>query len=106
MAKRKIIELLSQYIDILKGYNINIEDAFLYGSYSRKDQTSTSDIDVLLVIEDLNRSADDLLVGKIWRLTKEFDERIEPLIISKERFQKDDVSPVLISIKRESIPII
>jgi len=105
MDEKQVLELLSKYIRFLKEHNINIEDAFLFGSYGRKEQTSTSDIDVLLVISDLDRFTDELIIGKIWRLSKEYDQRIEPLIISKKRFREDDISPVLISIKRESISL-
>jgi hypothetical protein len=57
-----------------------------------------------LVLSESDASS-DALSGKIWRISKEFDERIEPLIMGIERFHQDDISPVLI-IKREAISII
>jgi hypothetical protein len=35
MAERKIIDRLSKYVDHIKNNGIQLEDAFLYGSYSK-----------------------------------------------------------------------
>jgi predicted nucleotidyltransferase len=102
MVERKILKLLSRYVDHLKNNGIHLEDAFLYGSYCTGNHKTSSDIDVLLVLSEADASS-DALSGKIWRLSKEFDEKIEPLIIGIEKFHQDEVSPVLINIRREAV---
>ena len=104
MANQSIIKHISDYIRFLNDHNIRIDEAFLYGSYSRDDHSTGSDIDVLVVSRELDEF-NDQLIGKIWRLNKQFDEKIEPLVVSKKKFLKDDVSPIFITIKKEGVQI-
>ncbi len=105
MAQRKIIKHIAEYIDFLKHHNVSVDNAFLFGSYSKGNQNAESDIDVLLVLNDFDKFNDELF-GRVWRLTKEFDGKIEPLIISRKKFIEDDVSPILISIRRNAVAIL
>jgi predicted nucleotidyltransferase len=47
MAKREIIEILKQYIFILRSEGIIIDKAYLYGSYLANTATDDSDIDII-----------------------------------------------------------
>ena len=102
MAKAEVIELLKSFISILRAEGIVIDRAYLYGSYQSGTATNDSDIDILVVTEN---ESDDNLAGKIWRLTKEVDTKIEPFIVGKDRFESDDNSPLIEGIKRTGLKI-
>ena len=96
MAKKVIIELLQKYISLLRSEGINIEKAFLYGSYASNQNTDESDIDLMIVTEN---DSDDFLVGKIWSLTRRVNSRIEPFLVGKNRFNSNDNSPLIEMVK-------
>ncbi len=104
MAERKVIDHLLGYIEYLKQHDIHVEDAFLFGSYVENNIREESDKDVILVSSDFDKK-NDALAGRVWRLTKVYDEKIEPVMIGSRKFQEDDVSPLLINIRREAVPI-
>ena len=83
MAKAEVIELLKSFISILRAEGIVIDRAYLYGSYQSGTATKESDIDILIVTEN---ESDDKLAGKIWRLTKEVDTKIEPFYCRQGSF--------------------
>lgn len=60
-----------------------------------------SDIDVLIVTENEN----DNLTGKVWRLTKRVNSRIEPYLIDKDRFINNKDSLLIDLVKRTGIEI-
>ncbi len=104
MAKKQIIEIIRKYILLLKQEGVGIEQAYLYGSHANGTATKESDIDLLLVLKDIDNE-DDYLSGKIWALTRKINTRIEPYIVGFEQFNKDNVSPLMQSIKKESLPV-
>ena len=105
MAKREVIELLMRYIELLRSEGISVSKAFLYGSYSDETATDQSDIDVLLVSDQFDQ-ADDQLAGKIWRLTLKVSSKIEPFLIGSNKFNRDDSSPIISTVKESGIQII
>jgi len=102
MAKREVIELLKKFITLLKTEGFLVEKAFLYGSYLTNTATSNSDIDLLLVTDDAN---DDDSVGKIWSLTQKVSTKIEPFLVTKDRFYFSENSPLIESIKTNGLEI-
>ena len=105
MVKDEVIGKVKEYIRILNESGLTIDKAFLYGSAARNEETADSDIDILLVSRDFDDRTDDRVFGLIWRLTRKVDSRIEPYAIGLQRFNQDDVSPLLQIVKREGIPI-
>ena len=103
MAKNEIIEILKSYIFLLRAEGIKIDKAFLYGSYLNNTETIESDIDLMLVTENEN---DDYLAGKIWKLTRKINSKIEPFIIGANRFNNDDNSPLVDLVKRTGLEIL
>ena len=85
-----------------KGYEIN--KAFLYGSFATGNIHDASDIDLMLISDSLNESD----IGKkslAWSLTRKIDPRIEPYLISQDRFKNDDSSPLLEMVRNEGVEI-
>lgn len=101
MAQTEIIEILKTYISLIRSEGINVEEAYLYGSYLSNKATDDSDIDVLIVTEN----EDDYLAGKIWSLTRKVNTKIEPYLVGKRRFNNRENSPLINLVKRTGLEI-
>lgn len=104
MAGKSVINILQDYLSLLQSEGIKIEKAFLYGSYLNDTESSESDIDLMVVSQQFD-NADDLLIGKVWALTKKVNSRIEPFIVGIKKFETDDVSPIIQIVKNEGLEI-
>jgi predicted nucleotidyltransferase len=80
---------------------ITVDKAYLNGSYLTNTATEESDIDILIVTENEN----DNLTGKVWRLTKRVNSRIEPYLIEKDRFINNKDSLLIDLVKRTGIEV-
>ena len=100
----KNIEKLRIYVDILVKEGIEIDKAFLFGSYARDDKTKESDIDIMLVSKIFDQP-DDQLIGLVWRLTRKVDSRLEPYTVGLNQFNTDNISPLLQIVKKEGVEI-
>ena len=104
MAQAEVIKSLQKYIAILKKNGINIQKAFLFGSYARNEQRPDSDIDIMLVSE-IYDSYDIKVKAKAWLYRKEVDLRIEPFTIGYNKFYSDNDSALVSAVKKEGIEI-
>lgn len=105
MAKREVIELLRKYIILLNAEGISVNRAFLFGSYSNDTASDSSDIDVLIVSDKYDETDDDA-AGKIWKLTRKINTKIEPFLIGIKKFKDDESSPLVSLIKTKGIEIV
>ncbi len=105
MPDRKIIDLIRSYISLLDAEGLSVYKAFLYGSYASGNQKEDSDID-LMIVSDKYSSSDDMVVGKMWQLTKRINTRIEPFLVSKNQFYTDDTSPLIESVRQNGFEIV
>jgi predicted nucleotidyltransferase len=101
MANREIVETLKKYIFVLRSEGIDVEKAYLFGSYLSNTATVDSDIDVMIVTE----REDDYLTGKIWSLTRKVNSKIEPYLVEKGRFMNNEDSPLIDLVKRTGLEI-
>lgn len=105
MAKGEVIELLKKYIILLNAEGISVNRAFLFGSYSNDSASDSSDIDIMIVSDKYDET-DDIIVGKIWKLTRKINTKIEPFLIGLNKFKNDNSSPLVSMIKTKGIEII
>ncbi|MCK5456411.1 MAG: nucleotidyltransferase domain-containing protein [Melioribacteraceae bacterium] len=105
MATREVIELLKKYVILLNAEGISVNRAFLFGSYSTDNSSESSDIDVMIVSDKYDET-DDVAVGKIWKLTRKINTKIEPFLIGLKKFREDNSSPLVSMIKMNGIEII
>lgn len=101
MASGKVVEKLKSFVAVLRKERIPAEKAFLFGSYQTHMATEESDIDVLIVSE----REEDQVAGKIWSLTSKVDSRIEPILVGKQRFAEDNISPIIDMVKKTGLRI-
>ena len=104
MLQDEIIKSLQRYVSILRANGLDIQRAFLYGSFARNEQGTDSDIDVMLVSDQFN-DFDINTKAKAWLYKKEVDWRIEPFTIGANRFYSDNESALVDAVKREGIEI-
>ena len=102
MAKNEVVEILRLYINLLRAEGVFVDKAYLYGSYLNDTATSDSDIDLMIVTDNEN---DDYLAGKIWKLTRKINSKIEPFLVGKNRFYGNDNSPLVDLVKRTGLEI-
>jgi predicted nucleotidyltransferase len=99
MDKAEIINKLIAYRKLLESY-FEVEDVFLFGSYAKDNPREDSDIDVAIIVSKLSKDYfSDTPIA--WRLRRQIDDRIEPLLFEKGK----DESGFLKEIQKTGIEI-
>jgi predicted nucleotidyltransferase len=82
MDQRQAIQRVKQFAELVR-HHLPVCDVFLYGSYAKGLPRRYSDIDVAVVIDEY---AGDLwgMKAKLFRLRREVDVRIEPLLLERK----------------------
>ena len=77
-----IISIARKYAELVKGSNlpIQIDKAYLFGSFAKGTPNKDSDIDIAFVVSNWEGGYFDTIVP-IWGLCQKVDLRIEPHII-------------------------
>ncbi len=93
------IRIAKEYKDLLR-LNLKFSELILFGSYSNDSARPDSDIDIAVVVESSN---DDFFtqVPLLWKLRRQIDFRIEPILIDKS----DDKLGFLDEVKKHGIVI-
>jgi predicted nucleotidyltransferase len=103
MDKREdIIAIAQKYLELVKAGNfpMQINKAYLFGSYANDNPEKDSDIDIALVVEKWEGNYEETIVP-IWRLRKNIDFRIEPHIL----VQDEDYADFLPEIEKTGIEL-
>ena len=82
MDKREAIDKVKAYSYLLREH-LQFENIYLFGSYAKGTYRQDSDIDVAIVVDHIDEdyfSINPLL----WKLRRQIDDRIEPILIEKE----------------------
>lgn len=101
----KLAQVLSPLKEHLKqAYCKKLVQVILFGSYARQEASSTSDIDVLIVLDDPVNVSEELQRTSqfVAQLCLEHDVLISRLFLPKSRFETEN-SPLLRNIHREGI---
>ena len=102
MDKREALTIGRNYLLRLKKMNLNISDAWLFGSYAKENQHKDSDIDIAIVINDPMPISFETEV-KLMTCRKGEETLIEPHIFSKNDFVQS--SPLIEQIVKFGVPI-
>jgi predicted nucleotidyltransferase len=89
MDKKTVIEQVRRFSDVVKD-NFPVKMVILYGSYARGTAGEDSDIDVAVVLDSIEENL-LMLETRLYRLRRDIDERIEPILLE----EKDDKSGFL-----------
>ena len=97
-----IISIARKYVELVKGSNlpIQIDKAYLFGSFTKGSSNKDSDIDIAFVVSNWEGGYFDTIVP-IWGLCKKVDLRIEPHIIDPN----EDYAYFLLEVQRTGIEL-
>ncbi len=93
MDNREIIDKLINY-KVLVSKHFDLEELVLYGSYAKGTQNADSDIDVAVVVNSIDQDF-FTYAPLLWKLKREIDDRIEPILIEKNRDESGFLKEVL-----------
>mgnify|MGYP001111878776 CR=1 FL=1 len=99
-----VVEKVKRYLNELNKHGINVEKAYLYGSYARGNYHKDSDIDIAIISRDF-QGARFTDWGKIAPLAEDIDVRIEPMPYRPEDFTDSDPLAVEVMATGEEIKI-
>ncbi len=99
MDNSEIITKISKYKLLVSKY-FDIDKVVLFGSYAKGNQHEYSDIDVAIIVNSLQQDF-FTYAPLLWKLRREVDDRIEPIIIDKN----NDKSGFLAEILRTGVEI-
>jgi predicted nucleotidyltransferase len=100
MDKREAINKVKEYKLLLRNH-FPFETVYLFGSYARNNYSADSDIDVAVIVKSMERDFFDIQ-PLLWRLRRQVDDRIEPILIERDH----DGGDFLSEIKKHGIEII
>ena len=93
MDNKEVIKKLKLYKQLLSKH-MEFDEMILFGSYAKGNASEDSDVDVAIIVETLTGdyfSTRPLL----WRIRREVDDRIEPVLIEKSRDESGFLSEIM-----------
>ena len=81
MDKAEVINKLIIYKTLLSKH-FDIDKIVLFGSYAKWNQSDDSDIDVAVIVNSIDKDYFSY-APLLWKLRREIDDRIEPILIEK-----------------------
>lgn len=82
MDQGEVISIVKAYRQLLEKH-FQFETMYLYGSFARGTNKKESDIDVAIVVDHVE--GDFFAISPmLWKLRRQIDDRIEPVLIEKE----------------------
>lgn len=100
MDKGEAIKKVKQYKTLLGEY-FDLDSVYLFGSYANDTNRDDSDIDVAVIVN--NVSGDFFAINPLlWKLRRQIDDRIEPVLIEKNH----DESGFLDEVKLTGIEVV
>jgi uncharacterized protein len=85
---------------------VPIKELRVFGSRARADAHESSDLDVLVVVDDLNRSIENHIIDCAWKVGFDSDIIIMPVILTGDQINMGPLkeSVFLKNVFREGIP--
>lgn len=91
MSPYKLERLIEIIVEDVKGVDSSVDKIILYGPYSRKDFSTWSDIDLLIILDcEKSRYVEirDRILDKLISLGFKYNETINPTIATKKTLSK------------------
>jgi predicted nucleotidyltransferase len=93
MDKSEVISIVTKY-KLLVSKHFDIESMVLFGSYAKGNQKDDSDIDVAIVVSSITQDFFSY-APVLWKLRREIDDRIEPILIEKNKDESGFLKEIL-----------
>jgi predicted nucleotidyltransferase len=101
-VNRTVLRKSNRFVAALQARGLQVERAYLYGSYARGHARRDSDIDIAIVSKDLTGDwLDDYC--RLMRIADSIDARIEVIPFQPKDFR--DENPLVWEIKSVGIPL-
>lgn len=87
-------------------YGDKLKDIILYGSYARGDFTEGSDIDIIILLEDMKEPIAERrkYFDAIWELDLKYDTLISIIPFKEEEYRTRRL-PLILNVKREGFSL-
>ena len=95
MVDPAIINGVRNYLNRLKDNGIIISFGVIYGSQATGEAKTWSDIDLLVVSPQFDKTIDRESINKLWRVAARTDSRIEPIPCGERQWQEDTSSAII-----------
>jgi predicted nucleotidyltransferase len=109
MVKKKLPKQIRAVLEevkerLIKIYGRKLKGIILYGSYARGDFEDSSDIDIIILLEDMNEPIieRERYFDVIYELDLKYDTVISIVPFKEEDFKKRRL-PIILNAKREGI---
>jgi len=84
---------------------IHARSGILFGSFARGEATEWSDIDLVVIAPEFDGARTLPQVERLWVLTGEADNRIEPIPCGEREWETEEGRPILEIARREGMEI-
>jgi len=91
---------IQNFLSVLLKEGLNVNQAYLYGSYAKGKEHKWSDIDIAVISPDFSDTRLNERI-KLMKIASEIDDRIEPVPYLPENFVDED--PLVWQIKKEGL---
>jgi predicted nucleotidyltransferase len=92
MDKGEVINKVRQY-SLLIRQHLKVDKVYLFGSYAKNANREDSDIDVAIIVDKIE--GDYFSINPLlWKLRRQVDDRIEPILIEKEFDEADFIGEI------------
>jgi uncharacterized protein len=93
MDKREVVKKIANY-KVLIAKHFDIDKIILFGSYAKGNQREDSDIDVAVIVNSVGQDY-FTYAPLLWKLRREIDDRIEPILLEKNYDESGFLSEIL-----------
>jgi uncharacterized protein len=104
MNQTPAILLVQQYHRMLEEVLGDQIQVILYGSHARGDANEESDVDVLVIVEEMNKTTLDILLDVAWQVGFEAGKLISVVPATRQEMDSLSASPFFQAVKKEGIP--
>ncbi|MGD9159750.1 MAG: nucleotidyltransferase domain-containing protein [Desulfobacteraceae bacterium] len=84
MDKGKAPHIIIEYVDFIIKEKPQIKMVYLFGSYAKEEQHSTSDVDLAVIFENIADTFDTQV--ELMKMRRKFDTKIEPHVFLESDF--------------------
>jgi predicted nucleotidyltransferase len=93
MDKGEVIRKLANYKVLVSNY-FDVDKVILFGSYANGTANEESDIDVAIIVNSIEKDF-FTYAPLLWKLRREIDDRIEPVLMDKSYDRSGFLTEVL-----------
>ncbi|MCD4832047.1 MAG: nucleotidyltransferase domain-containing protein [Anaerohalosphaeraceae bacterium] len=99
MVDSAVVKDVKNYLSKLCDAGLPISFGVVFGSYANNTANEYSDIDLIVVSSEFDKTVSREDIKKLWRIAARTDSRIEPIPCGKDQWE-NDTSNIIIEIAR------